>query len=108
MFFNIYISHIFSDLLQIEITQGEDIVGGEALAVGLVDILRLPGAHMDLRLVRIAEVPDHEDVALVAVAGGVPVLEDGDAIDVVDGGMLHNGDIVEGHLDILVAVEGSL
>lgn len=76
--------------------------------MGLVDILRLPSAHMDLGLVRIAEVPDHEYVALVAIARGVPVLEYGDAIDVVYSGMLHDGDIVEGHLDILIAVEGSL
>lgn len=55
---------------------------------------------MNLGGVRIAEVPDHEDIALIAVAVGVPFLVDGNAIDSFDGGMFHYDDIVEVHFDI--------
>ena len=45
---------------------------------------------MNLRGIRLAEVPYHEDVALVTIAGGVPLLMDGDTIDALNGRMLNN------------------
>ena len=55
---------------------------------------------MNLGLVLVTEVPEHEDVAVVAVAVGRPLLTDGDAIDALDGGVLHDDDIVELHPDV--------
>ena len=92
---------------EIEVTEGEDIVGAEALATGLVDVVGLPGADMDLRCIGVAEIPDHEDVALIAVARRVPLLMDGHTVDAFDGGMLDHHHIVELHLDITVRLEGT-
>ena len=63
---------------------------------------------MDLRLIGVAEVPHHKDVAFVAVTAGVPLLVDGDTIDALDGGVRHNGDVVEVHLNITGVLEGAL
>ncbi len=52
---------------------------------------------MNLGLVLVAEVPEHEDVAVVAVAVGGPLLTDGDTVDPLDGGVLHDDDVVELH-----------
>ena len=63
---------------------------------------------MDLWLVGVAEVPHHKDIAFVTVAAGVPLLVDGDTIDTLDGGVRHDGDVVEVHLDIARVLEGAL
>ena len=69
--------------------------------------LRLPGANMNLRLVRNTEVPNHEDVALITIVRGVPPLVYGNAIDplLLWIRMLGYRDIVEGHLDVTIVVE---
>lgn len=86
--------------LQVEVTQGEDVVRIHLLAARLVDEVGLPCAYMNLGLVGVAEVPHHEDVALIAVVARVPLLMDGDTIDALDGGVRHDGDVIEVHFDI--------
>jgi len=61
---------------------------------------------VNLGSVGIAEVPDHEDIALIAVTVGVPLLVNGDTIDALDGGMLHDDNIVEVHFDIAGSLKG--
>lgn len=92
---------------EIEVTEGEDIVGAEALATGLIDVVGLPGANMDLWGIRVAEVPHHEHIAFVAIARRVPLLMDSHAIDTFDGGMLYHHHVVELHLDITVRLEST-
>ena len=92
-------------MLQIEVTEGEDIVGAEALTLGLVDVVRLPSADMDLRGIGIAEVPYHEHIALIAIAWRVPSLMDGHTIYTFNRWMLNHHHIVELHLDITVLPE---
>ena len=65
-----------------------------------VVLVGLPGAHLNLRVVAVAEVDEQEEVALVLITVGVPVLFEGHAVDVVIFGMLNNLDVLK--LDIQV------
>ena len=94
-------------MLQIEVTEGEDIVGAEALALSLVDVVRLPGADMDLWGIWVAEVPHHEHITLIAIAWCVPSLMDGHTVDTFNRGMLNHHHIVELYLDIAVRLEST-
>lgn len=93
--------------LQIKVTEGEDIVGAEALALSFVDVVWLPGADMDLWGIGVAEVPHHEHIALIAIAWCVPSLMDSNAVDTFNSRMLNHHHIVELHLDITVRLEST-
>jgi len=92
--------------LKIEVAEGEDIVGIEALASLFVDELWLPGTNVDLRDIGVAEVPHHEYVALIAIAVAVPLLLHRDSVDAFDGRMRDNHHVVERHLDVAIGLEG--
>ena len=68
-------------------------------------LVRLPGAHLNERVVGIAKVNHQEQIALVAIARGVPVLFQGDAVHIVILRMLHHLYLVEFHVNILRVLE---
>lgn len=74
----------------------------------LVNEVGLPGADMDLGVLGIAEIPDHEDIALVGITTGVPLLMDSDSIDTLLGGVFDDGDVVEVDADVVRRVESLL
>ena len=71
-------------------------------------LIRLPGTHLNKRLVSIAEVNHQEEIAFVTVAVGVPELLERNAIDIIVFGMLYDFDVLEFHVDILRILEHTL
>ena len=62
---------------------------------------------MDLGSIRVTEVPHHEHITLIAIARRVPLLVNGDSIDVLDGGMLYDEHIVERNFNVSIRTKSA-
>ena len=61
----------------------------------LLVLIWLPCAYLDERIVSIAEVDHQEQIAFVAISVGMPILLEGDSVDVVVFGVLYHVDVLK-------------
>ena len=68
----------------------------------MYDSCRLPGAHVDERHGRVAEIPEQKEIAVVCIAVALVLLSQGDAVNAVHRRMAHDAESRELQVYLLI------